>query len=50
MAIGVSSCSFSYAKNSMSSALAVLDIQLVSGDSGSSTVGLFEQVHVDNTP
>jgi len=50
MATGVSSCIFSYAKNSMSSALAVLDIELVSGDSGNSTVGLFEQVHVDNTP
>ncbi len=51
MAKGVSSCKFYYSTStSMSNALAVLDIQLMSNDSGNSTVGLFEQVHIDNTP
>ena len=51
MAAGVNSCSFSYSiPTSMSSAIAVLEIHLASTDSGSSQVGLFQQVHVDNTP
>jgi MSHA biogenesis protein MshO len=48
---GNNGCSFTYSNaNSMSSALAILRIKLASTDSGSSTVELFQQVHIDNTP
>ena len=52
IATGVSSCAFTYSlTDSMSSALVVLDLQLTSAtDANAGTVGLFQQIHVDNTP
>jgi MSHA biogenesis protein MshO len=51
MANGVVNCTFSYStSNSITGALAMLNIKLQASDAGSSTVALFEQVHVDNTP
>ena len=50
IATGVNGCIFTYSQNSMNDALAVLNIQMGVPGNASGSVGLFQQVHVDNTP
>lgn len=51
IATGVTGCLFTYTQASMNSALVVLNIQATTpGNTRGGTVGLFQQVHVDNTP
>jgi MSHA biogenesis protein MshO len=53
IANGVTSCIFAYNTNSQSNALLELNIKIQapsSDDGNSGVIGLFQQVHVDNTP